>query len=67
MTDTGKLLKLDVAGLILLYAGDRPGQTIYGEHDIPNDAGAYRILEGRYSVAQKEAVTIYRLQPNRAR
>jgi hypothetical protein len=64
MKDTGKTIKLDEPGLILLYSGDRPGDTVYGEHHIPIETGSYRVLEGQYRVGQKEAVTIYRLRPS---
>ena len=64
MSDGGKIIKLNQPGLILLFAGDQPGNTAYGEHAIPIDAGAYRILEGHYQVGQKEEVYIYRLRPN---
>ena len=64
MKDNGNNIKLDEPGLILLFAGDRPGDTAYGERPIPIDAGTYRVLEGQYRLGQKEAVTIYRLQPS---
>jgi hypothetical protein len=64
MKDTGKLLTLNEPGLIFLFAGDRPGDTVYGEYHIPIGSGSYRILEARYSVAQKEAVIVYRLRPS---
>ena len=39
MRDTGRILKLGAPGLIFLYSGDRPGNTIYGEYQIPISAG----------------------------
>ena len=65
MRDTGKAMKLEEPGLILLYAGDVPGEAVYDEHHIPIDAGSYRILEGHYRVAGKEEVYIYRLRPTK--
>jgi hypothetical protein len=64
MKDTGETIRLDAPGLILLYSGDRPGDTVYGEHPIPIEAGSYGVLEGKYRVAHQEAVTIYRLRPS---
>jgi hypothetical protein len=63
MKDSGKVIKLNQPGLILLFAGDKPGNTAYGEHDIPIGAGSYRILEGHYRPQTNEEVFIYRLQP----
>jgi hypothetical protein len=63
MSDTGKLIKLSEAGLILLFAGDRPGNTEYGEHAVPIDPGTYRILEGHYKAGTNEEVYVYRLRP----
>jgi Immunity protein 21 len=65
MKDTGKIIKLNQPGLILLFAGDKPGNTAYGEHDIPIDAGGYRILEGHYNPQTNEEIFIYRLQPSK--
>jgi hypothetical protein len=64
MKGTDQTIKLEEPGLILLYAGDRPGDGAYGQHPIPIDAGSYRVIEGQYRVAQEEAVTIYRLRPS---
>jgi len=63
MKDTGKMMRLKEPGLILLFAGDQPGTTAYGESEIPIDAGNYRILEGHYTTGKVDAVYIYRLQP----
>lgn len=63
MTDSGKMMTLTKPGLILLFAGDKPGNTAYGEFSIPIDPGAYRILEGRYKNGNTEELQIYRLQP----
>ena len=63
MTDSGKVMTLTKPGLILLFAGDKPGNTAYGEHSIPIDPGVYRILEGRYKNGNTEELQIYRLQP----
>lgn len=63
MSDTGKSLALKEPGLILLFAGDAPGNTAYGEHDIPIEPGRYQILEGHYKVGDKEELYVYRLQP----
>lgn len=63
MRDTGKVMTLKSKGLILLYAGDRPGSTAYGEYAIPLEHGNYRILEGHYKPTPTEEVYLYRLQP----
>jgi hypothetical protein len=63
MKDTCKDLHLLEPGLILLFAGDRPGSSAYGEYQISIPAGSYRILEGTYSVGAVEAMTIFRLRP----
>jgi|GEM_PF-2362004 len=63
MTDTGKVMSLKEAGLILLFAGDKPGSTAYGEYAIPIEPGTYRILEGHYQTGKSEEVYVYRLQP----
>lgn len=65
MKDSGKAITLNQPGLILLFAGDKPGNTAYGEYAIPIDAGSYRILEGHYKPQTNEEIFIYRLQPNR--
>ncbi len=63
MTGTGKTVRLDAPGMILMYAGDRPGSVVYGEHAIAIAAGEYDVLEGNYKTA-KEEVRIYRLRPS---
>jgi hypothetical protein len=63
MTDTGKPMTLKESGLILLFAGDSPGNTAYGENAIPIAPGTYRILEGHYKAGTTEEIFIYRLQP----
>jgi hypothetical protein len=47
----------------LLFAGDAPGNTAYGEHDIPIEPGGYRILEGHSKTADNEELYVYRLRP----
>ena len=63
MTNTGHALSLTQPGLLLLFAGDKAGNTAYGEHAIPAGPGAYQILEGHYKTGAVEEVYIYRLQP----
>ncbi len=63
MTDTGKQMTLTEPDMILLYSGDRPGNTAYGEYAIPIDAGSYEILEGHYKAGVADEVYIYRFQP----
>lgn len=63
MTDTRKTMTLKESGLILLFAGDSPGNTAYGENAIPITPGTYRILAGHYKAGATEEVYIYRLQP----
>jgi hypothetical protein len=63
MTDTGKVMLLKGTGLILLYAGDKPGSSSYGEFAIPIEAGTFRILEGHYKSGASEELYVYRLQP----
>jgi hypothetical protein len=64
MSDTGKVMTLTQPGLILLFAGDKPGGTAYGEYALPIDSGSYQILEGHYKAAAAEEVYIYRFRPN---
>lgn len=63
MTDTGKVMTLKEAGLILLFAGDKPGSIAYGEFAIPLEPGSYRILEGHYKSGATDEVYVYRFQP----
>lgn len=63
MADTGKKMTLKEAGLILLFAGDTPGSTAYGEFPIPLASGTYQILEGHYKPSDTEEVFIYRFRP----
>ena len=63
MTDSGHSISLTQSGLILLFAGDRHGDTAYGEHPIPIEAGTYQILIGHYKAGISEDVYIYRLRP----
>jgi hypothetical protein len=35
-------------GLTLMYSGDRPGRSQYGEMNIPLKAGTYRVLKGSF-------------------
>lgn len=35
-------------GLTLMYSGDRPGHSEYGELNVPLKAGAYRVLKGSF-------------------
>ncbi len=65
MTDTGKVMTLNESGLILLFAGDKPGHTAFGELPIPIEPGNYRILEGHYIGGTNEEIYVYRLQPKR--
>lgn len=66
MADTGKSMALTKPGLILLFAGDKPGSTAYGEVAIPIDPGSYRILEGHYKAPTTiEEIYIYRFQPKK--
>jgi len=65
MTDSGKVMTLTESGLILLFAGDKPGSTAYGEYPIPIESVSYRILEGHYKGGTNEEIYVYRLQPKR--
>jgi len=65
MNDSGKVMTLSESGLILLFAGDKPGSTAYGECPIPIESGSYRILEGHYKGDTNEEIYVYRLQPKR--
>jgi len=64
MKNTGKVIKLNQPGMILLFAGDQPGNPAYGEYDIPIEAGSYQILEGHCNPSTNEEIYIYRLQPH---
>jgi hypothetical protein len=63
MKDTGKTMTLTEPGLILLFAGDKPGSTAYDEYAIPIEAGSYRILEGHYKAGTTEEIYVYRFKP----
>lgn len=64
MTGAGKTMTLAQPGLILLFAGETPGRTAYGQFDIPLGAGSYQILEGHYKpAATTENVYVYRFRP----
>jgi hypothetical protein len=63
MTDTSKVMTLREPGLVLLFAGDKPGSTAYGEYAIPIGPGSYRILEGHYKPRTNEEAHVYRLEP----
>jgi hypothetical protein len=63
MNDFGQVMTLTESGLILLFAGERPGSTAYGQYPIPIAPGSYRILEGHYKGGTNEEIYIYRLQP----
>lgn len=65
MTNTGKVMTLTQTGMTLLFAGDSPGNTAYGQYSIPIDPGSYRVIEGHYKSGAKEEVYIYRLQPKK--
>ena len=60
--DSGLRWELDGEGLSLLFAGDKPGSAVYGEHSIPTQAGTYAILEAKYQPSGRELVRIYRLR-----
>ena len=63
MSDTGKVITLTKSGLVLLFAGDTPGSSAYGEYAIPIEAGSYCILEGHYKSRNWEELYVYRLRP----
>jgi hypothetical protein len=60
MVNTGTTLALHQIGMLLLFAGDRPGDAVYGESRIPIAPGSYEILEGRFDLDGIEEVRIYR-------
>ena len=64
MVDTGKKWALTQPGMVLLFAGDKPGDTAFGENPIPIEPGSFRILEGHYKGGSNEEIYIYRLQPD---
>ena len=66
MTDTGKTLHLAEDDAILLYAGDVPGDTSYGEYKVPLPAANYQVLEGVYENG-RDKVIIYRVRPASSR
>jgi hypothetical protein len=43
---------LPEGGADLMFAGDHPGQSVYGEVSIPIEPGVYHILKGSYENAQ---------------
>ena len=69
-TNTGAKLTFDGSGGLLLYAGDKPGNTTYGESVIPTKAATYSVFTAHYKGPAVDEVDIYRLipepQPNAA-
>ncbi|MCK5272536.1 MAG: hypothetical protein KAJ52_08155 [Sedimentisphaerales bacterium] len=59
--DTGKLLEVDDSGLLILYAGDKVGDTIYGELNIAVNYGIYSLYKAHYRDKNVE-LDIYRLR-----
>ena len=60
-TDTGKLFELDASGLLILLAGDKAGETIYGESNIAIEHGIYDLYTTSYKDKNGE-LDIYRFR-----
>lgn len=60
---TKSSLSFERDGASLLFAGDEPGNAIYGESTIQLKAGKYRLSIAHYKGTGVEEVDIYRLQP----
>jgi hypothetical protein len=60
-TNTGAKLTFDESGGLLLYAGDKPGDTVYSESLIPTRAATYSVFTAHYKGAGVDEVDIYRL------
>lgn len=58
---TGAKITFDGSGGLLLYAGDKPGDTVYGESVIPTKAATYSIFTAHYKGPGVDDVDIYRL------
>jgi hypothetical protein len=63
MTDTGKTWQVSGGGLTMIFAGDKPGDTAYGEERTPVPDGTYRLFEGLHKPKPLESVVICRLVP----
>jgi hypothetical protein len=61
--DTGASLTFDGSGGLLLWAGDKPGGTTYGESIIPTKAARYSVFSAHYKGPGVDEVDIYRLIP----
>ncbi len=48
ITDTGWHWTLAQGGVTLMFAGDTPGRSVYGEVSIPIPSGKYKIYKGHY-------------------
>lgn len=48
LADTGLRWTVGEGGLILMFAGDIPGKSAYGEVPIPAPPGQYRVCTGNY-------------------
>jgi hypothetical protein len=56
LTDTKKTLTITASGATLIFAGDRPGNTAYGEERIKLEPGPYALHEGRHKSNMGELV-----------
>ena len=62
-TDTGAILRFDGTGAVMLFAGDKPGDAVYGESRLSINAGDYTLFTAHYKGTGVEEVDIYRLKP----
>ena len=58
---TDAFLEVDKDGLLIVYAADKIGDTLYGELAIPTDSGKFAIYTALYKDKDCE-IEIYRLQ-----
>jgi len=62
LTETKAIMRFDEKGAALIFAGDKPGETVYGEARVALEPGQYRLFTGRYKGTGVEEVAVYRLK-----
>jgi hypothetical protein len=59
--DAGSSMEVDASGLLVMYAGDKAGDPIYGQIEITTEQGTYDLSTAQYKTADDE-VDVYRLK-----
>ena len=62
LSDTLVEWKIPEGGVTLMFAGDHPGKSVYGEEIIPIQPGTYRIIRGWHEDS-RGAVLLLRIVP----